>query len=121
MRPPPGLALSSAELSVPLGISGGALMLWSLLVFPRVIARLGARATALLGLAVLAAVSLALGSLSFLAAARVPHAALLAVLVVVEVVKACFQQLCFPTSMVRLLTTEVSASNQLGVAQRYVT
>ena len=89
---------------MPLGISGAALMLWSLLVFPRVIRRLGARASALLGLLVLTVVSLVLGSLSFLAGARVAHGAILAVLVAVECVKACFQQLCFPTSMVRLLS-----------------
>ena len=88
---------------MPLGISGGALMLWSLLAFPRIIRRLGARATALLGLRVLTVVSLVLGSLSFLAGAHVSHRSILVMLVVVECVKACFQQLCFPTSMVRLL------------------
>ena len=89
---------------MPLGISGGALMLWSLLAFPHIIRRLGARATALLGLYVLTVVSLVLGSISFLAGAHISHGAVLAVLVVVECVKACFQQLCFPTSMVRLLS-----------------
>ena len=100
----PGLELTSSELSVPLGISGAALMLWSLLAFPRIIRCLGARATALLGLSVLTIVSLVLGSISFLAGAQVSHGAILVVLVVVECVKACFQQLCFPTSMVRLLS-----------------
>ena len=76
-------------------------MLWSLLVFPRVVKRLGARSCALLGLYVSAFVPVALGSVSFLAAAHVPARGLLAALVVVQIVKACFQQLCFPTAMVR--------------------
>ena len=75
-------------------------MLWSLLAFPRIIGRLGARATALVGLYVLTIVSIILGSISFLASMHVPHGAILVVLVAVECVKACFQQLCFPTSMV---------------------
>ena len=99
---------------MPLGISGGALMLWSLLAFPRIIRRLGARATALLGLSVLTVVSLVLGSLSFLAGAHVSHQAVLVVLVAVECVKACFQQLCFPTSMVRLLKRVTQAVMDIG-------
>ena len=75
-------------------------MLWSLLAFPHIIGHLGARATALMGLYVLTVVSIILGSISFLAGAHVSHGAILVVLVVVECVKACFQQLCFPTSMV---------------------
>ena len=96
-----GLQLSSSELSVPLGVSGAALMLWSLLVFPSVVKRIGARACALTGLYVSTLVPVALGSVSFLAAAHVPHGGILAALVTVQVVKACSQQLCFPTAMVR--------------------
>ena len=97
----PGLQLSASELSLPLGVSGAALMMWSLLVFPSVVKRLGARACALLGLYVSVLVPVALGSVSFLAAAHVPRRGILAALVVVQIVKACFQQLCFPTAMVR--------------------
>ena len=76
-------------------------MLWSLLVFPRVVKRLGARSCALLGLYVSSLVPMALGSVSFLAGAHVPHGGILGALVIVQVVKACSQQLCFPTAMVR--------------------
>ena len=82
-------------------MSGAALMLWSLLVFPSVVKRIGARACALTGLYVSTFVPVALGSVSFLAAAHVPHSGILAALVTVQVVKACSQQLCFPTAMVR--------------------
>ena len=96
-----GLQLSSSELSLPLGVSGAALMLWSLLVFPSVVKRIGARACALTGLYVSTLVPVALGSVSFLAAVHVPHGGILAALVTVQIVKACSQQLCFPTAMVR--------------------
>ncbi len=82
-------------------MSGAALMLWSLLVFPSVVKRIGARACALTGLYVSTLVPVALSSVSFLAAAHVPHGGILAALVTVQVVKACSQQLCFPTAMVR--------------------
>lgn len=78
-------------------------MLWALLVFPRVVKRLGARSCALLGLYVSIFVPVILGSISFLAKAHVPQTSVIAAVIVVEIVKACFQQLCFPTSMVKLL------------------
>jgi hypothetical protein len=87
---------------MPLGVSGAALMMWSLLVFPRVIKGLGARACALLGLYVSALVPVVLGSISFLGKAGMGHMGIIVALVIVEIFKACFQQLCFPTSMVRL-------------------
>lgn len=76
-------------------------MLWSLLVFPSVVKRLGARNCALLGLYVSVLVPVALGSVSFLAVAHISHGGILGALVTVQVIKACSQQLCFPTSMVR--------------------
>ena len=77
-------------------------MMWSLLVFPRFIKGLGARACALLGLYVSVLVPVVLGSISFLGKAGTGHTGIIVALVIVEIVKACFQQLCFPTSMVRL-------------------
>ncbi len=46
-----GLNFSSSELSLPLSISGAALMVWSLFCFPAVQGRLGARMCAVVGLA----------------------------------------------------------------------
>ena len=46
-----GLNFSSSELSLPLSVSGAALMVWSLFCFPPIQARLGARLCACSGLA----------------------------------------------------------------------
>ena len=46
-----GLDFSSSELSLPLSVSGAALILWSLFCFPPIQARLGARICAISGLA----------------------------------------------------------------------
>ena len=49
--PRAGLNFSSSELSLPLSVSGAALMVWSLFCFPPIQARLGARLCACSGLA----------------------------------------------------------------------
>ena len=91
-------------------------MMWSLLVFPRVIKGLGARACALLGLYVSALVPVVLGSISFLDKAGMGHMGIIVALVIVEMFKACFQQLCFPTSMVRLWPVHTAADWMLPPA-----
>ena len=92
-------------------------MVWSLLVFPRVIKGLGARACALLGLYVSVLVPVVLGSISFLGKAGMGHMGIIVALVIVEIVKACFQQLCFPTSMVRLWHVHTVADRILPPAK----
>lgn len=99
--PLPGLSFSSADLSLPLSVSGAALMVWSLFIFPTVQTALGAWMCAVTGLAVTVLLSVALGCTSFLAAAGLSHTAVLTALLAVMVLKVCAQQMCFPTSMVR--------------------
>ena len=62
-----GLDFSSSQLSLPLSISGVALMVWSLVFFPVVQRCLGARACAVLGLGATVFLSVALGCTSYLA------------------------------------------------------
>lgn len=104
-RPCPctGLDFSSSQLSLPLSISGVALMVWSLVFFPIVQRCLGARACAVFGLASTVFLSIALGCTSYLAQANTTVSGIVAALTVILVLKACVQQLCFPTSMVRAL------------------
>ena len=96
-----GLDFSSSQLSLPLSISGVALMVWSLVFFPLVQRCLGARACAVSGLASTVLLAMALGSTSYLAQGNVGIRGIEAALTVILVLKACVQQLCFPTSMVR--------------------
>ena len=98
-----GLDFSSSQLSLPLSISGVALMVWSLVFFPIVQRCLGARACAVFGLASTVFLSIALGCTSYLAQANTAVSGIVAALTVILVLKACVQQLCFPTSMVRAL------------------
>ena len=98
-----GLDFSSSQLSLPLSVSGVALMVWSLVFFPIVQRCLGARACAVTGLASTVFLAMALGCTSFLAQAHTSAAGIVAALTVILVLKACVQQLCFPTSMVRAL------------------
>ncbi|EIE22258.1 MFS general substrate transporter [Coccomyxa subellipsoidea C-169] len=94
-----GLSFSSSDLSLPLSVSGAALMVWSLFIFPTVQTALGAWMCAVTGLAVTVLLSVALGCTSFLAAAGLSHTAVLTALLAVMVLKVCAQQMCFPTSM----------------------
>ena len=96
-----GLDFSSSQLSLPLSISGVALMVWSLVFFPMVQRCLGARTCAVFGLAATVFLSVALGCTSYLAQAHTSVSGIIAALTIIMVLKACFQQLCFPTSMVR--------------------
>ncbi len=96
-----GLDFSSSQLSLPLSISGVALMVWSLVFFPMVQRCLGARTCAVFGLAATVFLSVALGCTSYLAQAHTSVSGIIVALTVIMVLKACFQQLCFPTSMVR--------------------
>ena len=96
-----GLDFSSSQLSLPLSISGVALMVWSLVFFPMVQRCLGARTCAVFGLAATVFLSVALGCTSYLAQAHASVSGIIVALTVIMVLKACFQQLCFPTSMVR--------------------
>ena len=96
-----GLDFSSSQLSLPLSISGVALMVWSLVFFPMVQRCLGARTCAVFGLAATVFLSVALGCTSYLAQAQTSVSGIIVALTIIMVLKACFQQLCFPTSMVR--------------------
>ena len=96
-----GLDFSSSQLSLPLSISGVALMVWSLVFFPMVQRCLGARTCAVFGLAATVFLSVALGCTSYLAQAHTSVSGIIGALTIIMVLKACFQQLCFPTSMVR--------------------
>lgn len=108
-----GLDFSSSQLSLPLSVSGVALMVWSLVFFPMVQRRLGARACAVLGLLVTVFLSVALGCTSYLAKAGVSVPGIIVALTAIMVLKACFQQLCFPTSMVRPLPVDRPCSQCL--------
>ena len=101
-----GLDFSSSQLSLPLSISGVALMVWSLVFFPIVQRCLGARACAVFGLASTVFLSVALGCTSYLAKAHSSVSGIVVALTFILVLKACVQQLCFPTSMVRALATQ---------------
>ena len=102
-----GLDFSSSQLSLPLSISGVALMVWSLVFFPMVQRCLGARTCAVFGLAATVFLSVALGCTSYLAQAQTSVSGIIAALTVIMVLKACFQQLCFPTSMVRRSSPDI--------------
>ncbi|CAL8468781.1 g8322 [Coccomyxa elongata] len=94
-----GLSFSSAELSLPLSVSGAALMVWSLFLFPSVQTALGAWGCAVTGLAVTVVLSIGVGCTSFLAQAGLSHDTVLGALLVMLILKVCAQQMCFPTSM----------------------
>ncbi len=96
-----GLGFSSTDLSMPLSVSGVGLMVFSLFFFPAVERRLGARACTLIGLGVCVPLAIGMGATSFLAAAHLEHALILATVLVILILKTTAAQMCYPTGMVR--------------------
>ena len=94
-------------------------MVWSLVFFPMVQRCLGARICAVFGLAATVFLSVALGCTSYLAQAHTSVSGIIVALTIIMVLKACFQQLCFPTSMVRHTSFKVLDVPRGNIAPAY--